>query len=59
VAGILREGFTTADRYLLHMTGTPTGDLRALIVASAVGIDTALKQDDTGGFGFGGIDFDI
>jgi hypothetical protein len=41
------------------VAGTPTGDLRALIVASAVGIDTALKQDDTGGFGFGGIDLDI
>ena len=58
-AGILREGFTTADRYLLNITGSVAGDLRKLMVASAAGIDTALKQDDTGGFGFGGIDLDI
>jgi hypothetical protein len=29
------------------------------MVASAAGVDTALKQDDTGGFGFGGVDLDI
>lgn len=58
-AGILREGFTTADRYLLNISGAVAGDLRTLMVASAAGIDTALKQDDTGGFGFGGIDLDI
>jgi uncharacterized protein YxjI len=58
-AGILREGFTTADRYLLHISGEVSGPLRALMVASAAGVDTALKQDDTGGFGFGGLDFDI
>jgi hypothetical protein len=29
------------------------------VVASAAGVDTALKQGDTGGFGFGGIDIDI
>ncbi|HET9672819.1 MAG TPA: phospholipid scramblase-related protein [Actinomycetota bacterium] len=58
-AGIIGEGFTTADRYLLHIaTDVPT-DLRLLMFASAAGIDTALKQDDTGGFGFGGIDLDI
>lgn len=38
-AGILREGFTTADRYLLSITGTVAGDLRKLMVASAAGID--------------------
>jgi len=58
-AGILREGFTTADRYLLHISGEVSGPLRTLMVASAAGVDTALKQDDTGGFGFGGLDFDI
>lgn len=58
-AGILREGFTTADRYLLHIAAEVPPDLRFLMVASAAGIDTALKQDDTGGFGFGGIDLDI
>ena len=30
-----------------------------MMVASAAGVDTALKQDDTGGFGFGGIDIDL
>jgi Scramblase len=58
-AGILREGFTTADRYLLHISGDVSGPLHTLMVASAAGVDTALKQDDTGGFGFGGIDIDI
>jgi hypothetical protein len=57
-AGVLREGFTTADRYLLHISGEVSGPLRTLMVASA-GVDTALKQDDAGGFGFGGIDLDI
>jgi hypothetical protein len=27
--------------------------------SQAAGIDTALKQDDTGGWGFGGLDLDI
>lgn len=58
-AGILREGFTTADRYLLHVAAEVPADLRLLMFASAAGIDTALKQDDTGGFGFGGIDLDV
>jgi hypothetical protein len=30
-----------------------------VIVASAAGVDTALKQDDTGGVGFGGLDLDV
>jgi uncharacterized protein YxjI len=55
-AGILREGFTTADHYLLHVSANVSGPLRLLMVASAAGIDTALKQDDTGGVGFGGLD---
>jgi hypothetical protein len=58
-AGILREGFTTADRYLLNISGEVSAGLRGLMVASAAGIDTALKQDDTGGFGFGGLDLDV
>ena len=55
-AGILREGFTTADHYLLQVTGTPSHDLRFLMLGAAAAVDTALKQDDTGGFGFGGLD---
>ncbi len=55
-AGVLREGFTTADHYMFQVTGAPSPDLRFLMVAAAAGVDTALKQDDTGGFGFGGLD---
>ncbi len=54
-AGILKEGFTTADNYVLQVTGQVSPDLRLLMLASAAGGDTALKQDDSGGFGFGGV----
>ena len=55
-AGILKEGFTTADHYVMQVTGEPSADLRFLMLAAAAAVDTALKQDDTGGFGFGGLD---
>lgn len=55
-AGFLREGFTTADHYVFEVSAPVSEALRFLLVASAAGIDTALKQDDTGGWGFGGID---
>jgi uncharacterized protein YxjI len=55
-AGVLREGFTTTDHYMFQVTGALSPDLRFLMVAAAAGVDTALKQDDTGGFGFGGLD---
>lgn len=55
-AGFLKEGFTTADHYVLEVTGRPSPELRFVMVACAAGIDTALKQDDTGGVGFGGLD---
>jgi uncharacterized protein YxjI len=58
-AGILREGFTTADNYLLNISAPVSPGFRAVIVASAAGVDTALKQDDTGGVGFGGVDLDV
>ena len=58
-AGILKEGFTTADKYMLNISAEVSGDLRLMMVASAAGVDLALKQDDTGGVGFGGLDFDI
>lgn len=45
-AGLLREGFTTADNYVLNVNGNATGDLRLLMLASAAGVDLALKQDD-------------
>jgi uncharacterized protein YxjI len=55
-SGALREVFTTADHYMVQVTGAPSRELRLLIVAAASAIDTALKQDDSGGWGFGGID---
>ena len=45
-AGILSEAFTTADRYLLNISGQVSPELRLLMVASAAGVDTALKQDE-------------
>ena len=55
-AGILREGFTTADLYIMQITGPTPPELRFLLVSSAAALDIALKQDDTGGWGFGGLD---
>jgi uncharacterized protein YxjI len=54
--GVLSEAFTTADRYLLNITGMVSPELRLLMVASAAGVDTALKQDDRSGIGVGGFD---
>ena len=54
-AGILKEGYTTADDYLLQIETEVSPDLRLLMFASAAGVDLALKQDDTGGWGRGGV----
>jgi hypothetical protein len=54
-AGILKEGFTTADDYILQIEAEVSPDLRLLMFASAAGVDLALKQDDTGGWGRGGV----
>ena len=54
-AGILKEGYTTADDYLLQIEAEVSPDLRLLMFASAAGVDLALKQDDTGGWGRGGV----
>ena len=45
-SGLLREGFTTADRYVFEAKPGLTGTLRPLAFAAALAIDTALKQDD-------------
>lgn len=45
-AGFLREGFTTADTYVVKLESSLSGPLRTLAFAAAVAIDTALKQDD-------------
>jgi uncharacterized protein YxjI len=44
--GLLREGFTTADNYILNISGEVTPDLRLIMLASAAGVDIALKQDE-------------
>jgi uncharacterized protein YxjI len=43
--GILQEGFTTADTYVLQVEAGLTGPLRLLCFAAAAAVDTALKQD--------------
>lgn len=45
-AGLLREGFTTADNYVLEINGNVSPDLRLMMLGSAAGVDLALKQDD-------------
>lgn len=45
-SGLLREGFTTADRYQVELEPALTGPARMLAVAGAAAIDTALKQDE-------------
>ena len=46
--GFAKTLFTTADNYLLDISPQATGTLRLLAFASAVGVDTALKQDNRG-----------
>lgn len=46
--GLLKTSFTTADNYILQIDPSVQGDLRLLALASAAGIDTALKQDSRG-----------
>ncbi|MGH2555290.1 MAG: phospholipid scramblase-related protein [Actinomycetota bacterium] len=47
--GLAKTLFTTADDYLLEVSGQNLpGSLRQLILASAAGVDLALKQDSRG-----------
>jgi uncharacterized protein YxjI len=46
--GLAKTVFTTADDYLLDISPGLSGPLRLLAFASAVGVDTALKQDARG-----------
>jgi len=46
--GLAKTVFTTADDYLLDVSPSLSGPLRLLAFASAVGVDTALKQDARG-----------
>ena len=46
--GLAKTMFTTADDYLLEIGGTVSPTLRMVMLASAAGIDLALKQDARG-----------
>jgi uncharacterized protein YxjI len=46
--GLAKTMFTTADNYVVQISPTLHDPLRSLVVASALSIDTALKQDKRG-----------
>jgi uncharacterized protein YxjI len=46
--GMAKTMFTTADNYVLHIHRPLEDPLRLLVIASALSIDTALKQDSRG-----------
>jgi uncharacterized protein YxjI len=46
--GLAKTMFTTADNYVVHMHRPLADPLRAMVIASAVSVDTALKQDSRG-----------
>jgi uncharacterized protein YxjI len=46
--GLAKTMFTTADNYVVHIHRPLEDPLRSLVVAAALGVDTALKQDNRG-----------
>lgn len=48
--GLAKAVFTTADNYVVQIHRPLEEPLRSLIVAAALAVDTALKQDSGGGF---------
>ncbi len=46
--GLAKTMFTTADNYVLQIHRPLDEPLRSLVVAAALGVDTALKQDSRG-----------
>ena len=46
--GLAKTMFTTADNYVLQISERASEPLNSLVVASALSIDTALKQDNRG-----------
>ena len=46
--GLAKTMFTTADNYVVQIHRPLEGPLQALVVAAAVSVDTALKQDSRG-----------
>ena len=49
-AGLARAMFTTADNYVVQIHRPLEGPLQMLVLAAAVSVDTALKQDSGRGF---------
>lgn len=47
--GMTKAMFTSADNYVVHIHRPLEEPLRSLVVASAVGIDTALRQNNSNG----------
>ncbi len=47
--GLAKAAFTTADNYVVQIHRPLDDPLRTLVVAAAVSVDTALKQNDSGG----------
>ncbi|MEJ7765749.1 MAG: phospholipid scramblase-related protein [Acidimicrobiales bacterium] len=47
--GLAKAAFTTADNYVVQIHRPLEDPLRSLVVAAAVSVDTALKQNDSGG----------
>jgi uncharacterized protein YxjI len=47
-AGLAKAMFTAADNYVVDIDPSATGDFRLFVLASAAGVDTALKQDPRG-----------
>jgi hypothetical protein len=54
-AGLLKEGYTTADTYILEIEAEVSSDLRLLMFASAAGLDVALNKATPGAGGSGGV----
>ena len=46
--GVLKTAFTTADNYVVQVHNPLADPLRKMVVAAALSIDTALKQDSRG-----------
>ena len=46
--GLAKTLFTTADNYVVHVHTRLPDPLASLVIASALTVDTALKQDDRG-----------
>ena len=46
--GLAKTAFTSADNYVVQIHRPLEDPLRSLVLAAAMGVDTALKQDDRG-----------